>query len=108
MDIATLFDGVEVVISCQAGVLVDVLYYLVDRNINAPGVDPQDSRVVVLMGPLTVKRTPGLWKHKTRITPFTLVVDNFGVQCFSKEEADHLFTSVEANYPVKTDWTGSK
>ena len=30
-----------VVIFCQAAVLVDVLYCLVDRNRNAPGVDPQ-------------------------------------------------------------------
>jgi hypothetical protein len=27
-----------------------------------------------------VKRTPGLWKHETRKTTFTLVVDDFGVQ----------------------------
>ena len=39
-----------------------------------------------------VKRTPGLWKHETRQTTFTLVVDDddFGVQYFSKEDADHL------------------
>ena len=55
-----------------------------------------------------VKRTPGLWKHKTRRTTFTLVVNGFGVQYFSKEEADHLIISIAANYPVKTDWTGSK
>jgi hypothetical protein len=55
-----------------------------------------------------VKRTPGLWKHETRRTTFTLVVDDFGVQYFSKEDADHLINSIEANYPVKTDWTGSK
>jgi hypothetical protein len=55
-----------------------------------------------------VKRTPGLWKHETRRTTFTLVVDDFGVQYFNKEDADHLISSIEANYPVKTDWTGSK
>jgi hypothetical protein len=55
-----------------------------------------------------VKRTPGLWKHETRRTTFTLVVNNFGVQYFNKEDADHLINSIEANYPVKTDWTGSK
>jgi hypothetical protein len=36
------------------------------------------------------------------------VVDDFGVQYFNKEDADHLINSIEANYPVKTDWTGSK
>jgi hypothetical protein len=35
-------------------------------------------------------------------------VDNFGVQYFNKENADHLISLIEANYPVKTDWTGSK
>ena len=55
-----------------------------------------------------VKRAPGLWKHKTRRTTFTLVTNGFGVQYFSKEDADHLINLVKANYPVKTDWTGSK
>jgi hypothetical protein len=51
-----------------------------------------------------VKRTPGLWKHETRRTTF----NDFGVEYFNKEDADHLINSIEANYPVKTDWTGSK
>jgi hypothetical protein len=55
-----------------------------------------------------VKRTPGLWKHETRKTTFTLVVDDFGVQYFSKEDADHLINAIKTNYPVKVDWTGSK
>ena len=55
-----------------------------------------------------VKRTPGLWEHETRKTTFTLVVDDFGVQYFSKDDADHLINAIKANYPVKVDWTGSK
>jgi hypothetical protein len=55
-----------------------------------------------------VKRTPGLWKHETRKTTFTLVVDDFGVQYFSKEDADHLIDAIKESYPVKVDWTGSK
>jgi hypothetical protein len=55
-----------------------------------------------------VKRTPGLRKHETRKTTFTLVVDDFGVQYFSKEEADHLINAIKESYPVKVDWTGSK
>jgi hypothetical protein len=35
-------------------------------------------------------------------------VDDFGVQYFSKEDADHLINAIKANYPVKVDWTGSK
>ena len=38
-----------VVIFCQAAVLVDVLYCLVDRNRNAPGVDPQVSDTPILL-----------------------------------------------------------
>jgi hypothetical protein len=41
-------------------------------------------------------------------TTFTLVVDDFGVQYSNKEDANHLISSIEANYPVKTNWTGSK
>jgi hypothetical protein len=37
-----------------------------------------------------VKRTPGLGKHETRRNTFTLVVDDFRVQYFSKEDVDHL------------------
>jgi hypothetical protein len=55
-----------------------------------------------------VKRTPGLWKHETRKTTFTLVVNDFGVQYFCKEDADHLINAIKANCPVKVDWTGSK
>ena len=55
-----------------------------------------------------VKRTPGLWKHETRKTTFTLVVDDFGVQYFSKEDAEHLINAIKEDYPVKVDWTGSK
>jgi hypothetical protein len=55
-----------------------------------------------------VKRTPGLWKHETRKTTFTLVVDDFGVQYFSKEDANHLIDAIKESYPVKVDWTGSK
>jgi hypothetical protein len=55
-----------------------------------------------------VKRAPGLWKHETRKTTFTLVVDDFGVQYFSKEDADHLINAIKESYPVKVDWTGLK
>jgi hypothetical protein len=54
------------------------------------------------------KRTPGLWHHKTRPIKFSLVVDDFGVKYVSKDDAQHLLDSIEANYPVKADWTGSK
>jgi hypothetical protein len=54
------------------------------------------------------KRTPGLWHHKTRPIKFSLVVDDFGVKYVNKNDAQHLLDSIQANYPVKADWTGSK
>ena len=35
-------------------------------------------------------QTPGLWRHTSCKTTFTLCVDNFGIQYFSKADADHL------------------
>ena len=37
-----------------------------------------------------VRESPGLWKHKTRSTIFTLCVDDFGIKYASQEDADHL------------------
>jgi hypothetical protein len=56
--------------------------------------------------PLT--RTPGLWHHQTRPIKFSLVVDDFGVKYVDKHDAQHQLDSIEANYPVKADGTGSK
>ena len=42
--------------------------------------------------------TPGLWKHTSRRTTFTLCVDNFGIQYFSKYDADHLINAFHATY----------
>ena len=39
---------------------------------------------------------------------FSLVVDNFGVAYFGKENADHLIqTKKDANYKTTTDWEGT-
>jgi hypothetical protein len=51
--------------------------------------------------------TPGLWKHKTRRTTFTLAVDDFGIKYFSKADAAHLFSALEEKYVITTDWSGS-
>ena len=37
-----------------------------------------------------VKHTPGLWVHNSKNTLFILVVDDFCVQYFSTEDADHF------------------
>ena len=39
-----------------------------------------------------VKFTPGLWKHETRQTSFILVVDDFGINSYCKEDKDHLLS----------------
>ena len=54
-----------------------------------------------------VKFTPGIWKHTTRPTTFTLCVDDFGIKYFSKDDAHHLVQAVQHNYDITTDWSGS-
>jgi len=49
------------------------------------------------------KLVPGLWKHITGPISFTLVVDNFGVKYFGKEDMDVL----QEHYQVKADWMGN-
>ena len=39
-------------------------------------------------------RTPGLWRHTSRKTTFTICVDDFGIQYFSKAESEHLINSI--------------
>ena len=50
-----------------------------------------------------VRFTPGLWKHETRPTIFSLVVDDFAVQYTSKEDADHLLSALRAKYKITVD-----
>jgi hypothetical protein len=53
-----------------------------------------------------VTNTPGLWKHQTRPTTFTLVVDDFGIKFVGDEHAKHLIDTLQLYYTVETDWTG--
>ena len=50
------------------------------------------------------RKTLGLWLHKTRKISFTLVVDYLVVKYIDKADADHLFSAIEAKYPLKIDW----
>ena len=54
------------------------------------------------------KYTPGLYLHKTRPISFTLVVDNFGVKYVNKSDALHLKKTLRDNYPMKSDWKGTR
>jgi hypothetical protein len=51
-------------------------------------------------------RTPGLWKHATGDLSFSSVVDNFGLKCVGRENAQHLVDALASLYQVLTDWAG--
>ena len=51
--------------------------------------------------------TVGLWKHNKRPTIFCLCVDDFGVKCWSKQDAQHLCNAVGANFRYTVDMEGS-
>ena len=52
--------------------------------------------------------TPGLWRHKTRPTTFTLCVDDFGVKYFNKDDAHHLINAININYRTTIDWDSTR
>ena len=53
-----------------------------------------------------VAHTPGLWKHISNPTQFTLTVDDFGVKYVGKENALHLINALRQHYDVEEDWDG--
>ena len=50
---------------------------------------------------------PGLWRHTTRPTTFTLAVDDFGIKYFTQADLEHLLTSVRKYCNIKVDPTGT-
>jgi hypothetical protein len=58
-------------------------------------------------GYVPVTHTPGLWRHTTRRTTFTLAVDDFGIKFFTKQDADHLFDALATKYDLTKDWSGT-
>ena len=54
-----------------------------------------------------IPHTPVLWKDLPRPIAFTLVVDDFGVKYFSKNNADHLVADLKVEYKISEDWMGS-
>ena len=54
-----------------------------------------------------IKHHPGLWRHITRPTLFTLCVNNFRIKYISQEDADHLINSIKQNYKVSIDPPGT-
>jgi hypothetical protein len=53
------------------------------------------------------KRTPSLWRHRTRSTAFCLAVNDFGVKYVGKANFEHLEQGLSAKYTCSTNWTGS-
>ena len=53
-------------------------------------------------------QSPGLWRHTSRKTTFTLCVDNFGIQYFSKPDADHLMDAIQDTYECPIDCKGTQ
>jgi hypothetical protein len=53
------------------------------------------------------RHTPGIWLHKTRHIPFTLMVDNFTVRFFGRQHAEHLRNALSRTYEITTDWTAT-
>jgi len=51
---------------------------------------------------------PALWKHKTRPTQFVLIVDNFGIKYFMKNDLDHLANTLKKYCEVKVDPEGKE
>ena len=49
------------------------------------------------------EHTPGLWKHISRPTTFTLCVDDFGVKYYNKKDAEHLLKALEKQYTCMID-----
>jgi hypothetical protein len=64
------------------------------------------ARHLAIHGYHQTKFTPGLWRHVTRPIQFTLVVDDFGIQCVGAEHAHHRIATLETNCTVSKDWTG--
>ena len=52
------------------------------------------------------KRTPALWKHKSRPITFTLCVDDFGIKYVGKQHIDHLLDALRDLYTITVDWKG--
>ena len=78
-------------------------------SLSQTGILAYDQLVKILAtsGYAPTRHTPGLWRHKTRPISFSLCVDNFGIKYVGRKHAKHLLTSLQTQYEVNTDWTGS-
>ena len=54
-----------------------------------------------------VQHTLGLWRHKTRATIFTLVVDDFAIKYATHQDADHILQALCTKYTISIYWEAS-
>ena len=47
-----------------------------------------------------MRYTPGMWRHDSLPTTFTLAVDDFGIKYFNKEHHDHLLNALCQDYTI--------
>ncbi len=63
---------------------------------------------LVKHGYMQSKILHGLWKHQTRPTCFTLVVDNFVVKYTNEQDAEHLINTLKQYNNITIDWEATK
>ena len=61
-----------------------------------------------LFGYEPILETIGLWQYKTRLTKFYLHVDDFCTKYWSKDNANHLCSSISENFQYTIDKEGKK
>jgi hypothetical protein len=52
------------------------------------------------------RHTPDLWLHNTKLTAFSLVVDDFAVKYVTKYDDNHLRDALLQHYKITMDWEG--
>ena len=52
------------------------------------------------------RSSPGLWKHQTRPTVFTLCVEDFGIKSNSTEDVHHLINATKKYFKCSIYWEG--
>jgi hypothetical protein len=55
-----------------------------------------------------IEHSTGLFKHETKPTIFSLVVDDFGIQYIDDNDVEHLASALRELYNITMDWTGKK
>ena len=59
-------------------------------------------------GYLQCPDVPCVFRHVTRNVTFSLVVDDFGIKYFNREDAEHLLQCLRLEYKMTVNWKGDK